>query len=127
MNQFFIGIMLVLGIGCWWLYSENETLKDNNVKLELAVAEQQATIVAIQENFERQAEALSNMTRMNAEIEKEKDQYLAIFRKHNLDKIALMKPGLTETRVNNATKAVFEELENDSKNISNRDSRNSDQ
>ena len=34
MQQFFIGLILVLGIGCYWLYSENETLKANNVKLD---------------------------------------------------------------------------------------------
>ena len=40
MQQFFIGLILVLGLGCWWLYTENETLKENNVKLEYAVEEQ---------------------------------------------------------------------------------------
>ena len=47
---------------------------------------------------------MNNLARANAQIEAEKDQYLAIFRKHNLDKLALMKPNLIENRVNNATK-----------------------
>ncbi len=66
------------------------------------------------------------MQRANAQIEAEKDRYLEIFRRHNLDKLALAKPGLIELRVNKATKAVFEEIENDSKNIADLDSTNND-
>ena len=73
----------------------------------------------MKEQYEKQGQELNNLARANAQIEAEKDQYLAIFRKHNLDKLALMKPGLIESRVNNATKEVFEVLENDSKQISN--------
>ena len=40
MQQFFLAIILVLGLGAWWLYGENQTLKENNLKLELAVEEQ---------------------------------------------------------------------------------------
>lgn len=126
MYQFFIGIILVLGLGSYWLYDQNTTLKENNVKLESAIAEQTAAFDAMKESYERQGESLQNLSRANAQIEAEKEQYLAIFRKHNLDKLALMKPGLVQTRVNNATKAVFEELENDSKNISDLDSSNPD-
>ena len=32
--------------------------------------------------------------------------------------LAVKKPGLIELRINNGTQAVFEEIENDSKNIS---------
>ena len=85
MQQFFIAIILVLGLGCWWLYSENETLKANNVKLEYAVEEQKQTIATIKESYEKQGEALMNMTRENALIEQEKAEYLQIFSRHNLD------------------------------------------
>ena len=33
MNQLFIGIILILGIGSYFLYQENITLKENNFKL----------------------------------------------------------------------------------------------
>ena len=75
MQQFFIAIILVLGLGCWWLYSENETLKANNLKLEYAVEEQKQTIATIKESYEKQGEALMNMTRENALIEQEKAEY----------------------------------------------------
>lgn len=126
MNQFFIAIILVLGLGSWYLYNENQTLTANNIKLEGAVEEQKRTIETIKENFERQGQALQTMTRANARIEAEKDRYLDIFRRHNLDKLALAKPGLIETRINKGTASVFEDIENDSKNISNLDSPDSD-
>ena len=81
------------------------------------MAEQQATIVAIQENFEKQGKALQQQQRINAQIEKEKQEYLAIFARHNLDALAQAKPGLIESRVNKATDAVFEGIENDTKEI----------
>ena len=81
------------------------------------MAEQQATIVAIQENFEKQGKALQQQQRINAQIEKEKQEYLAIFARHNLDALAQAKPGMIELRVNKATDAVFEGIENDTKEI----------
>jgi|TARA_B110000305_G_C19345666_1_gene591542 cell shape-determining protein MreC len=117
-NQLFIGIILVLSLGGYWLYSENQTLKINNSKLEGAVAEQKAAIVAIQESFAKQGKSLQNLQRNYNQIEQEKDQYLAIFAKHNLDKLALAKPGLIELRINNGTATVFGDIENDSKAIS---------
>jgi len=126
MLQFLLPIILLLSGSTYWFYSETQTLKENNVKSELAVEEQKRTMEVMKENFERQSKALNNLQTRNAQIEAEKDQYLAIFRKHNLDKLALMKPGLVQTRVRNETKAVFEELENDSKNIADLNNSTSD-
>jgi len=119
MQQFFIAIILVLGLGCWWLYSENETLKANNVKLEYAVEEQKQTIATIKESYEKQGEALMNMTRENALIEQEKAEYLQIFSRHNLDVLALKKPGLIENRMNNASEKVMEGIEDDTEKLFN--------
>jgi hypothetical protein len=118
MQQFFIAIILVLGLGSWFLYNENQTLTANNIKLEQAVKDQQEAFVKMVAEYEKQGKALSNLQRKTAQIEAEKDQYLQIFRKHNLDKLALLKPGLVELRVNKATKEIFEVLENDTKEIS---------
>lgn len=116
-NQLFIGIILVLGLGSYWLYNENVTLKENAVKLEAAVEEQKATMVAMQESFERQGQSLSNLQRNYNVIEQEKNRYLEIFSKHNFDKLATAKPGLMELRFNNGTEQVFGDIENDSKAI----------
>lgn len=113
MQQLLIGIILVLGLGGYWLYNENITLKDNNAKLEYAVEEQKAAMTAMKEQYERQGKSLMQMSKMNAEIEAEKAEYLAIFAKHNLDNLALRKPGLMENRFNSASEAVMEGLEDD--------------
>ena len=121
MQQFFIAIILVLGLGSWWLYKENQTLTANNYKLELAVEEQQRTMEVMKEQYEKQGKALQNMSRRNAEIESEKAEYLAIFSRHNLDLLALKKPGMIELRMNNASEAVMEGMENDTKELFNLD------
>ena len=115
MQQLLIGIILILGLGGWWLYNENQTLTENNIKLEAAIAEQKETIAEIQKQYEVQGKSLLLMTRKNAEIEAEKAEYLEIFQRHNLDNLALRKPGLMENRFNNASVAVMEGLEDDTK------------
>ena len=115
MQQLLIGIILVLGLGGYWLYNENQTLTENNLKLEVAVKEQQEAIAEIQKQYEVQGKSLLLMTRKNAEIEADKAEYLEIFQKHNLDNLALRKPGLMENRFNNASVLVMEGLEDDTK------------
>ena len=117
MNQLFIGIILVLGLGGYWLYQENQTLAANNLALEGAVQEQKAAMAAMKESCEKQGKALLNMSRVNAEIEAEKAEYLAIFARHNLDNLALKKPGMIELRFNNASEAVMEGLEDDTEKL----------
>ena len=117
MQQFFIAIIAILGIGCWWLYSENETLTYNNMQLELAVKQQEEAIATIKESYENQGKALNQLASRNAQIEQEMNGYLDIFRRHNLNKLAIARPGMIETRANEQTKAVFESIENDSKEL----------
>ena len=119
MQQLLIGIILILGLGGYWLYNENQTLTENNIKLEQAVEEQQAAMEALRESYEKQGQALLNMSRMNAEIEAEKAEYLAIFARHNLDMLAIKKPGLIENRFNDASVKVMEGIEDDTKEIYN--------
>ena len=122
MNQLLIGLLVALGLFSFLLYNENQTLTQNNLKLEGAVAEQQATMDAMRESFEKQGKALQNMSRVNAEIEAEKSEYLQIFARHILNALAVAKPGLITKRVNNGTNKVFEGIEDDTKNISNLES-----
>ena len=113
MQQALIGIILILGLGGYWLYNENQTLSMNNMKLESALEEQTAAMAALKESYEKQGKALMNMSRKNAEIEAEKAEYLAIFSRHNLDMLAIKKPGLIENRFNGASEKVMEGLEDD--------------
>ena len=119
MQQVLIGIILILGLGGYLLYNENQTLTMNNMKLEAAVEEQAAAMEALRESYEKQGQALMNMSRKNAEIEAEKAEYLAIFARHNLDMLAIKKPGLIENRFNGASIKVMEGIEDDTKELFN--------
>ena len=121
MNQLFIGIIIAMGLGGYFLYQQNESLKLENLAFQVRDQEQQATIQAQQESFERQSQALNSLTARNAEIEGEMTRYLDIFKRHSLNKLALAKPGLIEKRVNKGTKDVFETIEKDSQSLDNLD------
>jgi ribosomal protein L3 len=118
MQQVLIGLLVALGIFSYFLYSENQTLTANNYKLELAVEEQKAAMTAMKESYEKQGQSLMQMTAQNALIEEEKNKYLDIFRRHNLNQLAEAKPGLIETRINKGTADVFKSIEDDSKELS---------
>ena len=119
MQQMLITLILVLGLGSWYLYNQNEALKDNNNKLEYALEEQTQAMNALRESYEKQGQSLMNMTRRNAEIEQEKAEYLEIFSRHNLDLLALKKPGMIELRMNNASELVMEGIEDDTEELYN--------
>ena len=121
MNQLFVGIILVMGLGGYFLYQQNESLKIENLAFQVRDQEQQETIKAQQESFAKQSKALNNLTSRNAEIEGEMTRYLDIFKRHNLNKLAIAKPGLIEKRVNDGTAKIFITIENDSKSLDNLD------
>ena len=121
MNQLFAGIILALSLGGYFLYQQNESLKIENLAFQVRDQEQQDTIKAQQESFAKQSKALNNLTSRNAEIEGEMTRYLDIFKRHNLNKLAIAKPGLIEKRVNDGTAKIFITIENDSKALDNLD------
>ena len=71
MNQLLIGIILVLGLGGYWLYNENVTLKANNLALEGAVATQEAAIKNMQTDFALQTTQLNDLQKKSQEAQKE--------------------------------------------------------
>ena len=115
MNQLLIGVILMLGIGSYFLYTQNENLKAENLAYEVRDQEQKAAIESIQKDFALQTSALTDMQKRNNEIEGEMNRYLDIFKRHNLSKLAAAKPGMIEPRANNATKEVFDSIEADSR------------
>ena len=117
MQQMLIGLVMILGLGCYFLYNSNQTLTENNIKLESAIAQQEEAMAVMKESYEKQGKALNQLSSRNAQIEEEMNGYLDIFRRHNLNKLAIAKPGLIETRANDATQKVFESIENDSKEL----------
>ena len=117
MSKVLIGVVLILGLGGYLLWSENTRLSALNQAFELRDQEQKAAIQTLQNDFKIQTEGLLTIQSRNQEIEKEMNRYLDIFKRHDLTKLAAAKPGLLEPRVNNGTKKVFESIEEDSRNI----------
>lgn len=117
MNQFFIAIIIVLSLGSWYLWNDNQTLRENNAQLVLATETQEETISQLQNDMALQGESLLELQTKGQQIQQEMDRYLDIFKRHNLTKLAAAKPGLIQTRVNKATKEVFDGIEQDSRDI----------
>ena len=118
LNKILIGVIVVMFLGGSFLYNKNQELVKLNAAYEVRDAEQQKTIEAIQKNMQKTSAELTGLQARNQQYEEEMAEYLDIFRRHNLAKLASAKPGMIETRVNNKTKEVFDGIEEDSKRIS---------
>ena len=117
MWQFFAMTTLVLGAATYGLWDQNLKLQKNIAAQRVAIEQQEEAFKELQLQTKQQTEALQGMQRQNQEIENEMARYLDIFSRHNLTKLATAKPGLIEKRANNATKQVFESIENDSRDV----------
>ena len=104
------------------LEKNNVVLKENSVRLETALETETASREQAEKNLKVQLEAVSKLTERNSEMQEEMDDYLSIFKRHDLTKLARVKPGLIEPRINNGTKKVFEQIEKDSEEVENADS-----
>lgn len=126
MSQVLIGIIAAMGIAGYLYYQgavlpmQNKLEEQANVILaqDLRDQEQKAAIVAIQDNLENTSKALSGMQIQNQQYETQMSEYLDIFRRHNIAKLASAKPGMIEKRVNIRTKEVFNAIEESSRRIS---------
>ena len=91
--------------------SRIQTLTENNAKLETAKAIQDQTIdtlIADREKFDKLNKELQ------VKLEKANDYKNTLIdklRKHDLAKLSMKKPGMTEKRINNGTKKLFRSLE----------------
>ena len=97
-------------------------LKENAAKLDAAFEAEKAARERSEQNLQIQLQAVSDLTEKNTEMQAEMDDYLSIFKRHNLTKLARAKPGLVEPRINNGTKEVFDAIEQDSVEVENADS-----
>ena len=103
------------------LEKNNVVLKENSVRLETALKTETASREQAEKNLKVQLEAVGKLTEANTAMQEEMDDYLSIFKRHDLTKLARVKPGLIEPRINNGTKKVFEQIEKDSEEVENAD------
>lgn len=111
MNQMLLAFCLVLGGTSYWLYTENETLKVNNAKLEGAVATQEEAIATMQADFSLQTEMLQAQTLRSQEIQRELNRYSDFIKNYKLTAKILEDPVEMERKINNGTKHAFEDIE----------------
>ena len=111
MNQMLLAFCLVLGGTSYWLYTENETLKVNNAKLEGAVATQEEAIATMQADFTMQTESLQAQTLRSQEIQRELNRYSDFIKNYKLTVKILEDPVEMERKINNGTKHAFENIE----------------
>ena len=110
-----LGILLVLtAAGSAWyidrLQDEISVLKGNAIALENQINQQNEAIknhLAKQQQTQNQ---VNELTKKNQEANRQVAKLRDTFAKHDLDNLALAKPGLIQTRVNKGTKRVKDEL-----------------
>jgi hypothetical protein len=126
MSKLLMGIIMAMGVAGFMYYNfsvipmMNKLEEQTKVILaqDLRDQEQKAAIEAIQNNLQQTTQALSGLQVKNQQYETEMAEYLDVFRRHNLAKLASAKPGMIELRANNKTKEVFDAIEADSQRIS---------
>ena len=111
MQQVLIGIILVLGLGGYWLYQENITLKANNKALEGAIATQEEAIKSIQNDFELQTGQLNDLVIKSQAAQRELNRYTQFIKDYKLSAKILADPVEMERKINNGTKHIMEEIE----------------
>jgi len=121
MNQLFIGIILVLSLGGYYLYQENQTLQANNLALEGAVATQEEAIASLQNDFALQTESLQAMTVKSQAAQRELNRYTQFIQNYELAAKILADPVEMERKINNGTKHIMEEIEKLSDTVDNLD------
>ena len=100
------------------------TLKENAARLEAAFDVEKLAREKAEKNLQTQLKAVSELSAKNNEMQAEMDDYLSIFKRHDLRRLARVKPGLIEPRINNGTAQVFRDIEEASKEVANADSTN---
>jgi hypothetical protein len=111
MNQVFIGIIIVLGLGGYWLYQENVTLKANNLALEGAIATQQEALETMQNDFTLQTTQLNEMTIKSQNAQRELNRYSEFIRNYELSAKIMGDPVEMQRKINNGTKHIMEDIE----------------
>jgi len=109
------GLLGTVGFGVYQEYNDMkqriEILRENNVKLKIVAEENQKAFEQAQafavEMSERNSELQVNLQ----EAEVYTDSLREKLQRHDLTLLSLKKPGMIETRVNDATKKVWNEIE----------------
>lgn len=113
-----LGLLGGLGFGAKYYYDSTQAKIEQLVAekqiLDQAVKTNEATIGRMRQDAERTQRLNDELQANLREAEAGLDQIRATLSDHDLTRLALRKPGLIETRINNGTKEVFDQIEVDS-------------
>lgn len=108
-------MMIGMGVVGKMYYDDTQArmiqLRENAVRLELAAKTSQETIGRLQADAAQFEQANNELRSQLVAAEAYSDDLAGKLRRHNLTVLTLQKPGLIETRVNNATAQLFDEME----------------
>jgi hypothetical protein len=103
------------------LESNNAVLKTNVITMESALEKETRAREKAENNLQNQLKAVGELTERANTLAAERDEYVSIFKRHDLTKLARVKPGLIEPRINNGTEKVFRSIEQDSREVADAD------
>lgn len=109
------GLLFVTIAGSGWyinyLGDQISTLKGNQLVLETQIEEQNESIKQYLEQQKNQQVQLNQLEAEKQEAMKDVNRLRKTFANHDLDKLALAKPGLMQSRINKASARVMATLE----------------
>ncbi len=110
-----LGLILLITISgsAWYidrLLDQISVLKGNQLILETEIQTQNDQIKNLISNAEKTQVQINALEKEKNESEREVNELRNTFARHDLDNLALAKPGLIQTKVNRATKRVKDEL-----------------
>ena len=92
-----------------------QSLANEKAALEVQVQQATAALDRQLEVMALQEESLAEMNERAAIVEAQMQDYLKIFKDHDLTRLARAKPGMIESRANKRTDEIFTVIENDTR------------
>ena len=109
------GLLFLTIAGSGWyinyLNDQISILKGNQIVLEIQIQEQNESIERYLEQQKNQQVQLNQLEAEKREAMEDVNRLRKTFAKHDLDKLALAKPGLMQSKINKASARVMSTLE----------------
>ncbi len=110
-----LGLLLIISISgsAWYidrLLDQISVLKGNQLILETEIQTQNDQIKNLISSAQKTQSQMNALEKEKNESEREVNQLRNTFARHDLDNLALAKPGLIESKVNKAVKRITKDL-----------------
>lgn len=112
-----LGVIGVMALLLFFLYNQNETNKAYLLEERVKNSSLTEALEETKNSLTNQIQQITALQSKNQQYEAEMNEYLDIFRRHNMAQLASAKPGIIEKSANERTKEVFDEIEDISKRI----------